>query len=284
MKLYTVLTLCLLLSLDGAALAEARPASHSGTSSSYKSGFSSQKSNSASRTPSTPRSSPGAFGRGAAPPPAPPPASRGKSALSRDMEQSAAQDNARRTLEQRRAEANPPRPLPPLNDTLATPRQPPPVQPQPQPNFGQPAYGQQRGYPQQPGYSPAPAPQQNNGLMYGLMGFMLGRSMAQPAHAQPQPQSQPQPTAAGQPVAQQAPDQVAAGTGATVGGMPSLQPAEVPVVAPPAQSFGASVLRTFLWLVLLSLVAWLLYYSVRKYRRLRSGAAASGRNYSFERN
>ena len=222
---HSVLALVLCLAMAGNA--------HSGTSSSYKSGFSSQKNNAARShgSPAQPR--------------------RNTSAMSRDVDQGAARANALRTLEARRAAANTPRPpaapLPPLNDTLRRPQQPAPAYQLPQPVY-------------------VPAQQSSsNGLMHGLMGFMLGRAMSQsnqpvsyPTVSQPQPATQP-------------------GAAGTVGGMPGLgEPA-----AAPAPAFGASVLRWFLWLALLGVIVWTVVYSVRKLRRLR---AANTANYSFERN
>ena len=202
---HSVLALVLCLAMAGNA--------HSGTSSSYKSGFSSQKNNAARShgSPAQPR--------------------RNTSAMSRDVDQGAARANALKTLDARRAAANTPppaQPLPPLNDTLR--------QPQPAPVYQAPPVQQASG----------------NGLMHGLMGFMLGRAMSQSN----QPVSYPT-VSNGQP-----------------------QPAAQPATAP-APSFGAGVLRWFIWLLLLSVIVWTVVYSVRKLRRLR---AANTPNYSFERN
>ena len=219
---HSVLVLALVLCLAVAGYA------HSGTSSSYKSGFSSQKNNAARShgSPAQPR--------------------RNTSAMSRDVDQGAARANALKTLEARRAAANTPPPappLPPLNDTLR--------RPQPAPVYQAPPVQQASG----------------NGLTHGLMGFMLGRAMSQSN----QPVSYP--TVSGgqpQPAAQPA-------TAGMVGGMPGLgEPA-----AAPAPSFGASLLRWFIWLLLLGVIVWTVVYSVRKLRRLR---AANTPNYSFERN
>jgi hypothetical protein len=167
--------------------------------------------------------------------------------MSRDVDQSAARERALRTLEERRTAANAPQPLPPLNDTLRSPS--PPQRPAP-------AYGV-------PPYAPAPVyvppVQQSNGLMSGLIGFMLGRAMSQ--------SNQPvaYPTADGNPPA----------PAATV---PAAPPVAVP--APPREpSFMASVLRLFAWLSVISLLVWAAIYSVRKFRRLRAAP-----NYAFERN
>ncbi|NYE62583.1 hypothetical protein FHW58_003802 [Duganella sp. 1224] len=285
----SALLLAVCLALAGNVPAYARSTAHSGTSSSFKSGFSSQKSNSArhskpSAPPANRQSGPGAFGQQAGSPAQPP---RNTSALSRDVDQSAARANALKTLDQRRAAANN-QPLPPLNDTL---RQPSSAQP-PSPVYRAPAY-------------PAPGPgyqQQSsgggNGLMAGVMGFMLGRAMSQSHQPVAYPttsgqQPSPQPAAAAttpagptMPSTAGAAGNAAPADGAVVTGMPGLaapSPAVAPSAAVPAvapqPSFFMSVLRWFAWLCLLSLLAWTAVYSVRKFRRLRAAP-----NYSFERN
>lgn len=295
----SALLLMVCLAIAGNVPAEARPASHSGTSSSFKKGFSSQKNNSAARhskpaaPPANRQSGPGAFGQQAGSP-ASGQQQRNRSAMSRDVDRSAAEANALKTLDQRRNAANN-QPLPPLNDTLRQPAS--PAQP-PSPVYRAP------GYP-----APGPGYQQQssgngNGLMAGVLGFMLGRAMSQSnqpvshptTNGSQQTQATQQPGAAGP-----APAMVPA-DGTVVSGMPGLgdtaasaatanagvpsaaattpQPgAAMPAAAAPAQSFMASVLRWFAWLSVLSLLAWAAVYSVRKFRRLRAAP-----NYSFERN
>jgi len=255
-----LLTFCLALGTDG--MAEARTSSHSGTSSSYKSGFSSQKSNSTRSAPAAPpasrQSGPGAFGKAAGSPASATP--RNTSAASRDLDRSAAQANALKTLDARRAAATPA--APPLNDTVA--RQ------QPSPVYQQ---------------APVIVQQPSSGLMHGVLGFMLGRAMSQ-SH---QPVSYPAtntPAPAGAPVDYGASQ---AGSGAAqagmVNGMPGLGD-PVPAAPPPAPSFLARVARWLVWLGVLGVMAWAAVYTVRKLRRLRAGNGANGNtaNYSFERN
>jgi hypothetical protein len=251
----SALLLMVCLALAGNVPAQARPASYSGTSKSMKSGFSSQKNNSAVHSrpappPANRQSGPGAFGQAAGSPAQP---QRNSSALSRDVDQSAARANALRTLDERRAAAHAPQPLPPLNDTLRQPARPgyqPPPYPAPAPAYQQPASS-------------------GNAWMAGALGFMLGRAM----HQGNQPVAYP--TTQGQP-----PQPVAAGSSAaepagTVSGMPGLA-APAPQ---PERSLLGSVLRWLAWLSVLSLFVWVAVYAVRKLRRLRSAP-----NYSFERN
>lgn len=182
--------------------------------------------------------------------------------MSRDVDRSAAQANALKTLDQRRNAANN-QPLPPLNDTLRQPQA--PAQ-QPSPVYRAPAYpAPGPGYQQQ-------ASGNGNGLMAGVLGFMLGRAMSQSN----QPVSYP--TSNGSQPAAPSTD-----SSAVVGGMPGLSEpalAKAPAAMPaPQESFMTSVLRLFAWLSVVSLLMWAVVYSVRKFRRLRAAP-----NYSFERN
>jgi hypothetical protein len=260
----SALLLMLCLAVAGNVPVYAGATSHSGTSSSFKSGFSSQKNNAArhsrpSAPPANRQSGPGAFGQQAGSPAQP---QRNTSAMSRDVDQSAARANALRTLDERRAAANN-QPLPPLNDTLRQPQQPSPV-------YRAPAYpAPGPGYQQQPAGS-------GNGLMAGVMGFMLGRAMSQ-SH---QPVAYPTTTANGNPAPQQPAATAPVTDGAAmVTGMPGLGAPAAVTVAAPQPSFFMSVLRWFAWLSVLSLLMWAVVYSVRKFRRLRAAP-----NYSFERN
>ncbi|MFA9215784.1 MAG: hypothetical protein ACEQSK_01640 [Sphingomonadaceae bacterium] len=220
-SLALVMTIALLVSCDLSA--EARPASsHSGTASGYKGGFSSQKGNNARAAPMPP--------------------ARSNSALSRDMERNAAQANALKTLDARRAAAAPP---------------PPPVAPPvvaPVPVHNPPVYTQA---PQ-----PVIVPQPNNGFMYGVMGFMLGRAMSQP-----------------QPVSVPHNRHTEWDSNTAPAASPAMAQTPAPAAAP--ASFGLSVLRGLMWLALVSGLLWLALYTVRKLRRLRSTTTT---HYSFERN
>jgi hypothetical protein len=290
------LIVALIVPLGGNAVADPRPAKHSGTSSSYKSGFSSQK---ATRSNSGSQPKFGSFGskqKQSTPAPAPSSdgsaAAQGKrggfgsfgsgngsnntaqqqrqsgSAMSRDLDQSDAQARAQRTLEARRAGANT---LPPLNDRVPgvdRARQ-QPYGPAPAP------YGQQQPYNQ-----PSPPVQQNRGngsgggLGAALMGFMLGHSMSAGAHpgaGYPGNGAGTNPaTNTGNVAAQNS--QVANGADA---GLSQLAPA-----AQQQSSFGSTVLRTFVWLALLGAIGWGMYFGIRAMRRGKERRSA---NYSFER-
>lgn len=254
-----LLTLCFALGTN--VLADTRTSSHSGTSSSYKSGFSSQKSNSTRSAPVAPpanrQSGPGAFGKAPGSPASVTP--RNTSAASRDLDQSAAQANALKTLDARRAAAAAPSAPPPLSDTVSR-SQPAPV------------------YQAPPVYQQAPiiVQQPSSGLMHGVLGFMLGRAMSQ-SH---QPVSYPTTTtpAIGNP----APADTGAAQAGMVNGMPGLgDPVPAAQAPAPAPSFLATVARWLVWLGVLSVMVWAVVYTVRKLRRLRAGNAT---NYSFERN
>lgn len=258
----SVLLLMVCLALAGNVPAQARPGSHSGTSSSYKSGFSSQKNKSANHgrpaaPPANRQSGPGAFGKQAGAPASA--QQRSRSAMSRDVDRSAAEANALKTLDQRRNAANS-QPLPPLNDTLRSPQAPP----QPSPVYRAPAYpAPGPGYQQQPSGN-------GNGLMAGVLGFMLGRAISQSN----QPVSYP--TTNGGPAAAQQPTNQAAAAPIAAAAASASAPAQA---GPGAPSFVASVLRWFAWLAVLGVLAWSAVYTVRKFRRLRAAP-----HYSFERN
>lgn len=272
-----LLSFCIALGACVPAHAEAKP--YSGTSSSYKSGFSSQKGNTASRRPSAPpanrQSGPGAFGKAPGSPASAYPrsgaadTSANTSAASRDLDRSAAQARALKNLDQRRADAAAPAPLPPLNDTPMRPGAPAPL------DARAPAAAPPPGYPQQ-----VIVQQPSSGLMHGVLGFMLGRAMSQAN----QPVAYPTTTATTPPtMTGTAPSPAVNGDGQLTG-MPGLgdpPAANARTPAPPQPSFGASVLRWFAWLGLLSGIAWAAVFGVRKVRKLR---AARQPHYSFERN
>jgi hypothetical protein len=277
-----LLSFCLALGASAPAQAEAKP--YSGTSSSYKSGFSSQKGNAARSRPSAPpanrQSGPGAFGKAPGSPASAYPRNSptNSSAASRDLERSAAQARALNNLDTRRAAERAPAPLPPLNDT---PLRPPASRPPDTVTAGNTATATAPpGYPQQ---VIVQQPAGNSGLMSGVVGFMLGRAMSQANQPVAYPTSPTAPahptTAPGVP-----PPTPAINRDGQLTGMPGL--GDAPAInartpAPPQPSFGAGVLRWFAWLGLASGIAWAAVFAVRKVRSLR---AARQPHYSFERN
>ena len=257
---YIALVLTALLAVSCDLSAEARPSGHFGTPSGFKSGFSSQKGNYARSVPAPApsplqKSGPGAFGKAGAADAPPVPPSPGSSALSRDMAQNAAQANALKTLDARRAA-----------DAAAANPPPRPAQPGPAPVYNQPGYAQP--YPQ-----PIIVQQSGNGFMHGVIGFMLGRAMSQP-----QPVYYPQNNGGRGSGGDWDGGSTATLSGST--GATSAAMTPMPTVAP-APSFGVRVLRFFAWLALVSGLLWLAIYTVRKLRRLRAASAA---HYAFERN
>jgi hypothetical protein len=252
---------------------------HSGTSSSFKSGFSSQKSSTAkstskfgafssrpaatptpapapAATPGTPaandssaapRSGFGSFGNA-------PAAAQGKSssALSKDLDQSSANANALKTLDGRQAAAAGAAGggLPPVNNPVP----------------GQQS-GQQPGYGPQPGYAypqPVIVQQQSSGFGNMFMGFMLGRALSGGHH-----------------------DTVVYQNGQTAqDGTSNLSPAQVAAndeAMQPKPSFGMKVLRTFLWLLILGCLIWIVVFVLKMMRGGGKPAGRDGSNYSFKR-
>lgn len=287
--------LTLLLAYAGVLPADARPMGHFGTSSGLKSGFSSQKGNAfrSARTGeamAAPKNAPGAFGAAAGASSAAG-AAKGASPLSRDLDQSAAQANATKTLEARRAASA----VPPAS---TVPPQADPLRPQPAPG----AYYQQMP---QPIY----VQRHDSGWMPMWMGFMLGRSLSGghqtvyyannngAAYVDPNNGGN-NGNAGGGNIGDDASNASNASgaaanaannsghggedwdrinpVGTSVG---ASSAATVAAPAVPPHSFGNAVLRALAWLAFLSTMFWVLRVIFK--RMLRHRAAA---NYSFERN
>ncbi|MFS2016730.1 hypothetical protein ACEN88_09140 [Massilia sp. CT11-108] len=243
LKSYNVaLVLALLLPLAHVGTVDARPSS----SSSFKSGFSSQRSSSPSkpsyssakssgtsfgsfsRRSAPPDAAPqqnkspggfGSFGRGAATP------QKSDSALSRKLDRNTSEANALRTLDARRQAqadaARDTRPVPGYEQGRSAPTYaPPPVQQQ----------------------QPPVIVRQDSGLGHVIAGAMIANA-SRGAHANN--------------------NGYAGGT------------------APAPSGGGTSFLGVFLTLCVLALIGWGLYFA---WRRLRRGREAKKPNYSFERN
>ncbi|WP_317201343.1 hypothetical protein [Janthinobacterium sp.] len=284
------LLVALLLPLGGNALADSRPTGKSsGSSSSYKSGFSSQRGGDARPASGSGKSSFGSFGgkQPAAAPRATPSAAdegaaparpksgfgsfggargdaaapaKSDSALSRELEQKSANANALKTLDARRAAAAAPPPLPPLNPML------PPNQ-APGYNQAQQPYNQAQQPYNQPQQQAPVVVQQSNGLGGAVAGYMLGRAMNGGSNH------------GGYNNGAYGNGGNNGNNGNSNGGNSNGGVAGAPPAVPQA-SFGGALLRTFVWLAVLGALGWLIYYGVK---RLRAGKARSAANYSFER-
>jgi len=253
--------LALVLPLAVAGMAEARPGG------SFRGGFSSGKS-SVARSVATPRQPAfGSFGKRPAEAPKAAPAPQRNSAFSRDLDRNSARDQALRTYDARRgatgaaapdgagrgaAAATPP--LPPLDPVMPGGR-----------GGGNGGHGGYHGGYAQSGSTSAPAPvvvrDSNNGWLWGIGGFMLGRAAG--AGAAPPPAQAPAPAVTADPAAYPA----VASPGATV--------------AAPAKSEGS-------WLgkiALLALVGGLAWLTWKAFRIAAGGQEVKKHaNYKFERN
>lgn len=278
---------------------DARPGS------SFRSGFSSGRST-VSRSVSTPsKPSFGTFGQRQSQPPAAARTPQRDSAMSRDLDRRAAQDQAMRTYDTRRAAASgqpapgslgsaaasrsgTTPPLPPLDPVLPGGR-----------SGGNGGYNggayAQHGAPGS-GSTSAPAPvivrDSSNGWLWGIGGFMLGRAAG--SHAAPPPAAQPAPAPA-----PAAPTAVSGNTGAmadaagasdiaTAGGANGavVEPARQPQVQQaPAAKHAAHESNTLAKLAVALLVGGLVWLAWKAFR-LMAGAQEVKKtaNYSFERN
>lgn len=277
---HVALALCLILPLASMP-ADAKPSG----SSSFKSGFSSQRSSSPKSSFSSSRSkpSPGGFGSFSRRPSETAPAEprKSESAMSRKLDRERSEANALRTLDERRAAQaaqernNAARSAP--GGTYADDRRAPPQ-------------GNGYGY----GYGQAPAPaqppvivQQNGGSGLGhiVAGAILAKSMSN-AHANNNNNGSnnngnnnggngayyPAPSGSAGDLANQA------GAG-SVGAGPAVAPGGQATPAAPASK--GSVLGTIVWLCVLALIAWGIW---RVLKRRKARREADKPNYSFERN
>lgn len=260
--------------------ADARPGG------SYRSGFSSGRST-VSRSVSTPKQpSFGTFGQRQAQPPAAARTQR-DSAMSRDLDRRAAQDQAMRTYDTRRAAASgqpapsssgTTPPLPPLNPVVPGGRS---------GSYNSGAYAQ-HGAPSS-GSTSAPAPvivrDSSNGWLWGIGGFMLGRATG--SHAAPPPAAQPAPAPA--PSVQ---GDVSGNTGAMAEAAGAsdisgavVEPAREPQVQAPAAKPAAHESSTLAKLAVALLIGGLVWLAWKAFRLMaRAQEVKKNANYSFERN
>lgn len=249
--------------------ANARP------SGSFRGGFSSGKST-AARSIATPRKPAfGSFGKREAQPPAAVRAPQRDSAMSRDLDRRAAQDQAMRTYDARTGQAAPSGGLPPLNPVI------------PGRSGGNGGSGN-AGYAGNGAYSPrsapsggatsAPAPvvvrDSNNGWLWGIGGFMLGQAASGHA-ASPAPAVQQAPAA---PAPSSQPNAMAEAAG--VNDIGTVAAPVVHAAKPVAQE--ASILARLAVALLIGGLVWLAW----KAFRLMAGSqeVKKNANYSFERN
>lgn len=245
---------------------DAKPSS----SSSFKSGFSSQRSSSSSSSsssksfssPKPSKSSSGGFGSFNSS--RSPDARKPDSALSRKLDRERSDANALRTLDERRAAQA-------ARESRAA---------------RAPQQGNGYGY----GYGNAPPAQppiivnNNNGgsgLGHIVAGAILARQAAN-AHANGNYAGNgnggyyPAPDGATGDLASQA-----GANSVGTGGNGAAAGSTVPALAPAAKDGGGTLFGTFAWLCVLSLIGWCIYFA---WKRAKARRAAGKPNYSFERN
>lgn len=265
-------------------------------SGSFRSGFSG-KSNVSRSVGSQRQPSFGSFGKRPAQPPAAARAPQRDSAMSRDLDRKAAQDQALRTYDARRNANNASRPgaagmagaagagaaaaagappaLPPLNPVLPG-------------QGGNGGGGYTRHSAPAGSATSAPAPvivrDGNNGWLWGIGGFMLGQAAgshaAAPPVAAPAPASAPAPGNVDAMADAAGAGDIAVMTGNSEAGSAAARAAPTP--APAAKSSEAGIIAKLAVLLLIGGLVWLAW----KAFRLMSGAQAVKKhaNYSFERN
>lgn len=264
--------------------ADARP------SGSFRSGFSG-KSN-VSRNVGTQRQpSFGSFGKRQSQPPAAARAPQRDSAMSRDLDRKAAQDQALRTYDTRRYADNGANANRPGADGMAgaaagaAPALPPlkPVLPGGQGGYGG-SGGQARHSPPAGGATSAPAPvvvrDGSNGWLWGIGGFMLGHAAGSHAAAPaPAPAPAQAPGNVGAMADAAGAGDIAAVAEGSVSGSEAARAAPAPAQAQPSET---STIAKLAVLLLIGALVWLAW----KAFRLMSGAQAVKKhaNYSFERN
>lgn len=241
--------------------ADARP------SGSFRGGFSSGKST-ATRSIATPRQpSFGSFGQRPSPPPEAARSPQRDSAMSRDLDRKAAQDQAMRTYDARTgasATAAAGGGLPPLNPVL------------PAGSSGGSYSGSNGGYAPHSATSAA-APvivrEGNNNWLWGIGGFMLGRATA--GHAAPPPV-----VVQTAPAVQQADVSGSSGAMADAAGANDIATAQAPVAKPAAHQ--SSTLARLAVTLLIGGLVWLAW---KAFRLMATAQAVKKQaNYSFERN
>jgi len=276
--------------------ADARPGG------SYRSGFSSSRST-VSRSVSTPsKPSFGTFGQRQSQPPAAARTQQRDSAMSRDLDRRAAQDQAMRTYDTRRAATTGQAAPGSFGNTTAsrtgtTPPLPPldPVVPGGRSGgnggYNNGAYAQ-HGAPGS-GATSAPAPvivrDSSNGWLWGIGGFMLGRAASGHAAPAPAPAAQPAPAPAPAPTAQ---GDVSGNTGAMADAAGAsdiagavVETARQQQVQAPAAKPAAHESSTLAKLAVALLIGGLVWLAWKAFRMMAAAQEVKkNANYSFERN
>ncbi|WP_028103454.1 hypothetical protein [Pseudoduganella violaceinigra] len=253
--------------------ADARPGS------SVRSGFSSKST--ATRSAAAPRQPGfGSFGQRQSQPPAAGRMPQRDSAMSRDLDRKAAQEQAMRTYDARRSADTMSASRSGAAGTGAAGTMPP--QPPAVPGGGNGSYGGPGGYAQHGTPATVVVRERNNGWLWGLGGFMLGHAAS--GHAAPPPAAQPAPA----PSVQQA--DVSGNSGAmadaagandiVTAGEANPAPVRAPVAKPAAQE--SSTLAKLVVALLLGAMVWLAWKAFRTMARAQE--VKKNTNYSFERN
>lgn len=239
------ITLLLALLISVAGLADAKP----NKASSFKSGFSSQKSSS---TRSGASAGFGAFGsRSATPPraPAPAPSSRDTSFGSFGGAAAPAPQRSDSALSERLSKkASQDNALRTLEARRRAEQDAMNAAARPVPSGPSPGAERHSGYSAPTLPAPVTVQQGNGGIANAITGFLFGRATSS-SHA-------------------------------ANNGYPGAMAGKVAAPAASGGGFFKSMLRTFAWLVLASIVAWSMYFL---WKFLRRGKAPSQANYSFER-
>jgi hypothetical protein len=269
MKTIKVFVYVLILCLSFASVAEAR--SRSG---SFKSGFSSQKRAAAKpaptyyQAPATPETKKTAFGSfGATNPKAQQNAAAvPQSQMSKDLNTNAAQSNALKAADARTKLNEKPTETNSDSGWFRSGNQ---NTAAPAPNNSAFGNGQQPPVNYQPTAQPYSG-NRSNGLMHGLVGFMIGHSLAQHFSNR---DYVPSPNQGGQQAVSQDANQLQNSTGAE--GIATQQVQDVPAVE--TESFFMKLVRVLLWVAIISGVVWV----VRKAMNFKHRKLTRATNYSL---
>ena len=271
MKLIELSLIAALLFAAGTpAWSASSPSRYSGTSRGFKSGFSSQKRPTQAPPAPAPRKSTnfGAFGQRAAPPPtnasAPP-----KSALSKNLDKSAANDAALRTLDARKAAA--------AATPVYLPSQAPPAPVQNVPHRAPPIYAPQPVIVQQ-GSNNSNSNNNGNNISAGILGFMLGRTMSN-GHSNGGADNSGNSGRNNDALSNTGVIVPATGTISAADLSNDASNVAAKAALEPKESFGMTSLRIVLWLLIIGTIGYLVLLALRRFTRSR---VENTPNYTFE--